>query len=105
MSDQSGVIKGKVVISCESKDILLQQQGLLHGGVITTLADVAGGYATLTTMPENAEVVTAEVKINIMRAAVTNKVIDTGEVIKAYKMLVIVEATGTSNRLRTCSYC
>lgn len=86
------VEKGKVIISCERKDTLLQQQGLLHGGVVTTLADVAGGYAALTTMPENAEVVTAELKINLMRAATANKVIATGEVIKAGRTLVVVEA-------------
>lgn len=89
------VEKGKVTISCESKDTLLQQQGLLHGGVITTLADVAGGYAALTTMPENAEVLTVELKINLMRPAIANKVIAIGEVIKAGKTLAIVEATVT----------
>ncbi|PWJ50831.1 PaaI family thioesterase [Faecalicatena contorta] len=89
------VEKGKVSISCESKDILLQQQGLLHGGVITTLADVAGGYAALTTMPENSEVLTVELKINLMRPATTKKVIAIGEVIKVGKILVVVEATVT----------
>mgnify|MGYP002407265192 CR=1 FL=1 len=87
--------KGKVAISCERKDTLLQQQGLLHGGVITTLADVAGGCAALTTMPENVEVLTVELKINLMRPAISNKVIAVGEVIKAGKTLVIVEATVT----------
>lgn len=89
------VEKGKVAISCESKDTLLQQQGLLHGGVITTLADVAGGYAALTTMPDNFEVLTVELKINLIRPAVANKVIATGEVLKAGKTLVIVESTVT----------
>lgn len=87
------VEKRKVTISCESKGTLLQQQGLLHGGVITTLADVAGGYAALTTMPENAEVLTVELKINLMRPAIANKIIAIGEVIKAGKTLAIVEAT------------
>ncbi len=89
------VEKGKVSISCENKDTLLQQQGLLHGGVITTLADVAGGYAALTTMPENSEVLTVELKINLMRPAATKKVIAIGEVIRAGKTLVVVEATVT----------
>lgn len=38
------VEKGKVTFSCERKDTLLQQQGLLHGEVISILAGVAGGY-------------------------------------------------------------
>lgn len=84
-----------MVISCEKKDTLLQQQGLLHGGVIAALADVAGGYAALTTMPENAEVLTVELKINLMHPAVTNKIMAIGEVIKAGKTLVVVEVTVT----------
>lgn len=92
------VEKGKVTISCERKDTLLQQQGLLHGGVITTLADVAGGYAALTIMPENTEVLTVELKINLMRPANANKVIAIGEVIKAGKTLVIVETTVTDEK-------
>ena len=74
---------------------MLQQHGFLHGGVITTLADVASGYTALTTMPENAEVLTVELKINLMRPTATNKVIATGEVMKAGKNLVIVESTIT----------
>jgi acyl-coenzyme A thioesterase PaaI-like protein len=46
---------GKVVISCRQKDSLTQQQGLIHGGVVTALADVSCGYAALTTMPDDAE--------------------------------------------------
>lgn len=86
------VEKGKVVISCERKDTLLQQQGFIHGGVITSIADVAGGYCALTTMPDNYEVLTAELKINLMRAANTSKITATGEVIKAGRTLVIVES-------------
>ena len=86
---------GRVAISCKRKDTLLQQQGLLHGGVITTLADVASGYAALTSMPEGTEVLTVELKINLMRPAVTNQIIAVGEVIKAGKTLVVVEATVT----------
>lgn len=89
------VEKGKVIFSCESKETLLQQQGLLHGGVVTALADVAGGYAALTTMPEDSEVLTVELKINLMRPATSKKIIAVGEVIKAGKTLVIVESTVT----------
>jgi uncharacterized protein (TIGR00369 family) len=86
---------GKVVISCKQKDSLTQQQGLIHGGVVTTLADVSCGYAALTTMPHDAEVLTVELKINLIRPASSNKIIATGEVIKSGKTLVITEATVT----------
>lgn len=87
--------KGKVVISCKRKDILTQQQGLLHGAVVTTLADVSCGYAALTTMPDDAEVLSVEFKINLIRPANTDKIIATGEVVKSGKLLVITESTVT----------
>jgi uncharacterized protein (TIGR00369 family) len=89
------VEKGKVVITCKHKDTLTQQQGLLHGGVVTTLADVSCGYAALTTMPDDAEVLTVEFKINLIRPAKTPKLMATGAVLKAGRTLVIAESTVT----------
>lgn len=86
------VEKGKVVISCKHKDTLTQQQGLMHGGVVTTLADVSCGYAALTTMPDSAEVLSVEFKINLIRPANTRKIIAMGEVIKSGRQLVITES-------------
>jgi uncharacterized protein (TIGR00369 family) len=74
---------GKVVISCKRKDCLTQQQGLLHGGVVTSLADVSCGYAALSVMPEESEVLTVEFKINLIRPAAAKKIIATGQVIKS----------------------
>lgn len=85
----------KVIIACKRRDALTQQQGLLHGGVVTSLADVACGYAALTTMPVDFEVLTVEFKINLIRPAITNKIIATGQVVKTGKTLVIAEAIVT----------
>jgi len=87
------VSQGKVVVSCRYQEALTQQQGLLHGGVVTSLADVACGYAALTAMPDEVEVLAVEFKINFIRPANTKKIIATGEVIKAGKTLVIAEST------------
>jgi uncharacterized protein (TIGR00369 family) len=89
------VEEGKVIITCKHKDNLTQQQGLLHGGVVTSLADVSCGYAALTTMPEDSEVLTVEFKINLLRPANADKIIATGRVIKAGKTLVVTESTVT----------
>lgn len=89
------VENGKVVITCERKDFLTQQQGLIHGGVVTSLADVSCGYSALTTMPEDSEVLTVEFKINLIRPALSDKIVATGVVIKSGKTLVISESTVT----------
>lgn len=86
---------GKVVITCDRKDFLTQQHGLIHGGVVTSLADVSCGYSALTTMPEDSEVLSVEFKINLIRPALSNKIVATGEVLKSGKTLVITESTVT----------
>lgn len=84
---------GKVVISAERKESLLQQQGRIHGGVLTTLADVTGGYCALTTLPEGYEVLSVEIKINFLRSTESPVIRATGTVVKAGRTLVIVEST------------
>ena len=44
--------EGRVVISCRKRPDLLQQTGLLHGGVTGALCEAAAGYAALTVLPE-----------------------------------------------------
>ncbi|NLY21589.1 MAG: PaaI family thioesterase [Tissierellia bacterium] len=87
------VEKGRVVISCENKESLHQQNGFMHGGFIASLADVAGGYAALTVMPEDADVLSSEFKINFLRPASANKLFAIGDVIKSGKTLVVVEVS------------
>ena len=54
---------GSVTISCHRKPELTQQQGFLHGGVVTTIADVTCGYSALTVIPEDREILSVEFKI------------------------------------------
>lgn len=84
--------QGKVVISCKRREDLTQQQGLLHGGVVTTIADVTCGYTALTVIPEGQEVLTVEFKINLLRPVLAEKIVATGNMVKAGKTLIITEA-------------
>ncbi|WP_235847418.1 PaaI family thioesterase [Intestinibacillus massiliensis] len=83
---------GQVTISCCRREELTQQQGLLHGGVVATIADVACGYTALTVIPEGQEVLTVEFKINLLRPVTGKKIIATGSVVKAGRSLVVTEA-------------
>ena len=89
---------GMVKISCERNEGLTQQHGFFHAGVITSIADVACGYAAMTTMPEGAEVLSVEFKTNLMRPADTQRITATGKVIKSGKNLVFCEATITDDK-------
>ena len=54
---------------------VLQQQGFAHAAVSFAIGDSAAGYAALTTLPEGAEVVTAEMKIHLLSPAVGERLV------------------------------
>ena len=51
---------GLCVVALPYSDRVTQQQGGFHGGAMGALADIAGGYAALTVVPEGMEVSTVE---------------------------------------------
>jgi uncharacterized protein (TIGR00369 family) len=69
-----------------------QQQGYGHAGLTFSIGDSAAGYAALTLLPLDMEVVTAEIKINLLAPARGDRLIATGRVIKPGKRLSIVIA-------------
>lgn len=83
--------EGRVVISCERRADLLQQTGLLHGGVTGALCEAAAGYAALTILSEGQSLIGVEYKINLLRAITGEKAIAVGKVLKRGKTLIVVE--------------
>ena len=83
--------EGRVVISCPKRDNLLQQTGILHGGVIGGLCEATAGYAIQTMMPEGKDLVGVEYKISLMRAIHSDTALAVGKVIKMGKQLVVAE--------------
>jgi acyl-coenzyme A thioesterase PaaI-like protein len=47
---------GRVVLALPFREDLCQQNGFLHAGVVTSVADSACGYAALTLMPPDSDV-------------------------------------------------
>ncbi len=90
------ITKGNVQISCTLNDTLTQQHGYFHAGVMTSIADVACGYAALSTMPDGSDVLTVEFKTNFIRAAETDKIIAKGTVIKSGNTLTFCEGVVTN---------
>ncbi|MEZ5344757.1 MAG: PaaI family thioesterase [Pyrinomonadaceae bacterium] len=87
--------EGKVVIECAKNGGLTQQHGFFHAGVLTSIADSACGYAALSVMPEDADVLTVEFKVNLLRPATADKIVATGKVLKNGRTLVVCEAAVT----------
>lgn len=86
------VAPGRCVIEAPFRKTLTQQQGFLHAGVLTALADNACGYATLTLLPPGQEVLTAELKVNFLRPARGVMAIARAEVLKPGRSLTVARA-------------
>ena len=84
---------GNVVISAPILPETHQQHGFAHAAVAFALGDSAVGYAALSVMPPDREVLTAEMKINLLAPAAGQELRAIGHVIKPGKRLVIVGAT------------
>jgi uncharacterized protein (TIGR00369 family) len=99
----SRVEPGIVEISLPYRTELTQQNGYLHAGIITTIADSAAGYAAFTLMPAGASVLSVEFKVNLLRPASGEMFLARAEVIKAGKTLTVVRADvfGISGAERT----
>ena len=85
------VEKGAVKISCHFFEGLAQQHGFFHAGVATSIVDSACGYAALTMMEDNSEVLTVEFKVNFMKPANTDKLVAIGKVLQHGKTLTVCE--------------
>jgi uncharacterized protein (TIGR00369 family) len=82
--------KGKVIIEAPILPSTLQQQGYGHAGLTFSIGDSAAGYSALTLLPEGQEVMTAEIKINLLAPADGELLRAEGKVVKSGKRLVVV---------------
>lgn len=80
----------QVVITAPILEGSRQQQGFAHAGLTFSIGDSAAGYAGLTTPPLDMEVVTAEMKINLLAPAQGSRLRAVGRVIKPGKRLLVV---------------
>ena len=83
---------GVVEISLPYRKDLTQQDGFLHAGIITTIADSAAGYAAFSLMPAGSSVLSVEFKVNLLRPAKGERFVARAEVIKPGKTLTVVRA-------------
>ena len=81
---------------CESELLVMprhyQFEGFVHAGVQATMSDHTSGTAATTLVDQQHYVLSAEFKINLLRAAQGEKLQCHAKVLKAGRTLVIVEA-------------
>ena len=84
--------RGQVEIHAPILPTSRQQHGFAHAGLTFSIGDSAAGYAGMSVLPEGYEVLTTEMKINLLAPAKGSHLIARGRVIKPGRRLVIVQA-------------
>lgn len=70
----------------------LQQNGVVHAGVLATLADHTAGAAASTTVGQGSYPLTAEFKINLLRPATGQTLRCVSKVLKPGRSLIVAES-------------
>ena len=91
-AELSRVEPGIIQITLPYRADLAQQNGYLHAGIVTTIADTACGYAAYSLMPPKSEVLSVEFKVNLTRPAKGEMFVAVAEVVKSGRTLTVVRA-------------
>ena len=83
---------GHAVISAPIHEGSRQQHGAAHAGLTFAIGDSAAGYAALGMFEEAKEVMTVEMKINLLRPAIGDRLVAEGRVVKPGRRLTVVQA-------------
>lgn len=70
---------------------LLNQGGIIHGGLYAVVADHTAGVAASTCVEEDQRVLTAEYKLNLLRPGECDALLTVGTVIKRGRRLIVGE--------------
>ncbi|GAA0679008.1 PaaI family thioesterase [Kitasatospora atroaurantiaca] len=84
--------RGRVVLDLPVRPEVTQQNGYVHAGAISTLADAAAGAAALSLMPEGKDVLSVEFKLNLLSPGVGERLRATGTVVRAGRTVTVVSA-------------
>ncbi|MEV6596958.1 PaaI family thioesterase [Actinoplanes sp. NPDC051346] len=83
------IAAGRVHIVLPASPEVTQQNGYIHAGATSAVADSAGGYAALTLFPQDSDVLTVEYKINLLAPAAGDHIEAIGTVLKSGRTLTI----------------
>ena len=86
------VVQGGVEIRLPFSPNLTQQNGYLHAGAIAAVLDSACGYAALTVAADDRDVLTVELKVNLLAPAAGEVFVARAQVKKAGRTLTVCTA-------------
>ncbi|NNK78611.1 MAG: PaaI family thioesterase [Litoreibacter sp.] len=86
------ITPGRCEISAPISTEALQQHGYAHAGLAFSLGDSAAGYSALSLMKPGQEVLTIEMKINLVAPAKGDTLIARGSVVRPGRTISVVAA-------------
>lgn len=86
------VAPGEIDIELPFDDRFTQQNGFLHAGAISAIADSANGYAAFTLAPPGTDVLAVEFKINLLAPARASRFVAEGRVLRPGRILTACQA-------------
>lgn len=86
------VVPGSVTVRLPFRADLTQQHGFLHAGIVTTVLDSACGYAALSLMSADRDVLSVEFKINLLAPAAGSLFLARGRVLRSGRTLTVCAA-------------
>ncbi len=90
--------KGRVVMRLDVRPHHKQIHGVVHGGIVATLADTAAGIAAATVAGPGTPVATVELKINYLEAIEGGRVRAEARVLRKGRHFIVVECDVWSER-------
>jgi len=82
--------EGVVKISLPYRDHFEQTFGVIHGGIITLIADTAGYFAAATKVGEM-PLATAEIKMNFIAPVYREAIYAIGKIVKSGRQIIVCE--------------
>jgi uncharacterized protein (TIGR00369 family) len=83
------VAPGEIDIDMAVRDDLTQQHGYVAAAIVTAIVDTACGYAAMSLMPADAEVLTVEYKVNFVSPARGERLLARARVLKPGRALTV----------------
>jgi uncharacterized protein (TIGR00369 family) len=94
------VSPGRVEIALDAAERHLNLQGLLHGGIIATLADTATGLAVRSMVPQGRRHVTVQLDVHYLTPGRLGRVTAVGTTVRVGTSIGYAEADVTDDRGR-----
>lgn len=91
---------GRATLRMKVQPRHMQIHGVVHGGVLASLADTAGGLAIYLSLPRGARAATVEMKINFLEPVEGGTVFAEARILRQGKYLAVVECDLHDDRSR-----